>query len=79
MFVTTLKNLRQIDIFLHDSDHSYQNMKFEFEEAWPFIKDEGILLSDNIDGNKAFPEFSNKVKGKTFNYGTFGAIIKHSV
>jgi len=50
----------EIDIFIHDSFHNYENMKFEYETAWPFIKNGGILGSDDIKWNKAFEEIIKK-------------------
>jgi len=52
-----LSKLNKIDMFYHDSDHSYENMRFEFNEAWGFLKNGGLLLSDDITENKAFDEF----------------------
>ena len=60
-----LKRLEKIDIFLHDSLHTYKNMMFEFQTAWPFIKDKGFLLSDDILGNAAFFEFYSKFGGQS--------------
>ena len=50
----------EIDIFIHDSLHTYDNMMFEFETAWKYIKKEGFLLSDDISGNNAFYDFCQK-------------------
>ena len=50
--------LGTIDIFFHDSLHTFKNMIFEFETAWPFIKKDGFLISDDIAGNNAFYKFS---------------------
>ena len=52
-----LKSVGKIDIFLHDSMHTYKNMIFEFESAWPYIKNNGFLLSDDILENNSFLEF----------------------
>jgi hypothetical protein len=51
-----LERLGTIDIFYHDSDHSYENMKFEFETAFPFTREGGMIISDDIDHNRAFDE-----------------------
>lgn len=56
-----LKKLEQIDIFLHDSEHTYSNMLWEYQTAWPFIRNGGLLLSDDIDFNDAFSEFYQSV------------------
>jgi len=52
-----LSKLNKIDIFYHDSDHSYENMWFEFNISWDFLKNGGLLLSDDITENKAFNDF----------------------
>lgn len=53
-----IKNLEQpVDIFHHDSVHTYEFMMFEFETAFPKIANGGLLLSDDADWNPAFKEF----------------------
>lgn len=52
-----LDNLKKIDIFYHDSDHSYENMMFEFQLAESYLKKDGFLLSDDITENSAFIDF----------------------
>jgi len=51
------QSIKKADIFLHDSLHTYKNMLLEFQTTWPFIKNGGFLLSDDIIGNNAFLEF----------------------
>ena len=53
------ENLTEVDIFIHDSLHTYKNMMFEFECALNNIKN-GIIISDDILGNDAFYDFSIK-------------------
>jgi predicted O-methyltransferase YrrM len=57
-----LRKLGSIDIFFHDSDHSYENMKYEFQTAFDYIKRGGLLISDDVHKNTAFPEFVNEKK-----------------
>lgn len=52
-----LNELGEIDLFLHDSEHSYENMLWEYRTAWPHIRDGGIILSDDVDWNEAFFDF----------------------
>jgi predicted O-methyltransferase YrrM len=47
----------QIDIFVHDSEHTNRNMLFEYGTAWPKIKESGYLLSDDIISNFSFYKF----------------------
>lgn len=53
--------LGTVDIFIHDSLHTYEHMKFEFEEAYPHLRANGILISDDASWNSAFPEFAESV------------------
>ncbi len=43
-----LDELGTIDAFFHDSEHSYDQMSFEFAAAWPHLRDGGCLISDDI-------------------------------
>lgn len=52
-----LHDLGAINLFFHDSDHSYENMMFEFNESWKYLRPGGYLLSDDITDNGAFDEF----------------------
>lgn len=56
-----LLSLQQVDIFIHDSLHTYQNMKSEFEAVWPFLRSGGVLMADDVNQNRAFEEFAGKV------------------
>jgi len=49
-----------VGIFIHDSLHSYKNMIFEFNCAIDRIQDNGIIISDDVLGNDAFHDFTNK-------------------
>lgn len=46
-----------IDIFLHDSLHTYEHMTWEFETAWPRLRADGLLISDDVSMNAAFDDF----------------------
>jgi len=51
---------KEIDIFIHDSDHTYKNMMFEYDISWPHIKKGGLLISDDVESSNAFYDFSIK-------------------
>jgi len=51
---------RSIDMFLHDSSHSYRHMLWEFRQFWPRLRDGGLLVSHDVQMNAAFPEFVTK-------------------
>ncbi len=49
-----LEELGQIDIFLHDSRHSYSNQLREYQAAWPFIQNGGMLVSDDVSNDALY-------------------------
>jgi hypothetical protein len=79
-----LNSLEKINIFLHDSLHTIENMNFEFNLGYKYLTENGILVSDNIDWNNVFEEFSqNKRSSSYLAYyespqlkNNFGIIIK---
>lgn len=46
-----LEELVEIDIFQHDSRHSYSNQLREYQTAWPFIRTNGMLVSDDVSND----------------------------
>lgn len=53
-----LDRIGDIDLFFHDSDHSYRVQSFEYEQAWKHLRTGGLLISDDIDWNPAFSDFA---------------------
>jgi len=77
-----ISSIKSLDIFLHDSKHTYEHMLWEFETIWPVLKENGILISDDIHCSSVFDDFVNKVgkrniklKKQTDPY-RFGIILK---
>ena len=56
-----LRELGPVDMFIHDSLHTYEHMKWEFELADPHIKRGGLLLADDALWNPAFAEFARAI------------------
>ena len=56
-----LGNLKHVDIFLHDSEHSYTNMRLEFSMALKYMKEGSLLLSDDVRSNSAFQELASVI------------------
>lgn len=57
-----LSQLGRVDLFIHDSSHTYEDMKFEFETSYPYIRSGGLLLSDDANFNEAFSECSRSFR-----------------
>ena len=60
----TFNKINDVDIFIHDSLHSYKNMTFEFDCAFEKISNNGIIISDDILDNDAFYDFIKDKKIK---------------
>jgi predicted O-methyltransferase YrrM len=71
-----LDDLREIDFFLHDSDHTYEYMKTEMSLGWKYVKPQGILLADDAWQNTAFEEFAREVGRPAVMIANVGAIRK---
>lgn len=66
-----LNKLGSLDMFFHDSDHSFEHMQYEFNTVHPFMKKEGIILSDDVHKNAAFAQYTekNNLSALQFNKG----------
>jgi predicted O-methyltransferase YrrM len=65
--------LENIDMFFHDSDHSYAHMMFEFEEVVRKLVPDATVLADDIGWNTSLWDFADKYKLPGYNYlGTVG-------
>lgn len=49
-----------IDLFLHDSLHTYENMRAEFATAWSVLGSRGVLVADDVQGNTAFEQLARR-------------------
>ena len=65
-----LKEFGEIDIFQHDSRHSYSNQLSEYITSWASIKKSGILVSDDVS-NDALHDATQK-------WNTYPVIIGQS-
>jgi hypothetical protein len=89
-----LRQLGQIDLFIHDSLHSERNVRFELDRAWPALKPGGAMVVDDVDANWGFLSFTEDFSGhqaticeaeplrpdlRRFNQkGLFGIILKQA-
>jgi predicted O-methyltransferase YrrM len=53
-----------VDLFYHDSLHTYAHMRFEYDWAWRHLGPGGLLASDDIRWNRAFPDFVRDHRGE---------------
>jgi predicted O-methyltransferase YrrM len=55
---SVLRETGTIDLFVHDSLHTYSHMKWEFESALRSLRPGGVIIAVDIDGNRAFEEIT---------------------
>ncbi|NQT75669.1 MAG: class I SAM-dependent methyltransferase [Candidatus Omnitrophica bacterium] len=60
-----LKDNPKIDIFFHDSDHSYRNAIWECTTIWPYLRTGGYVLVHDVSHNLAFKEAFSKMEIST--------------
>ena len=89
---TLLSSTGPIGLFVHDSLHSANNVRFELGEAWSALTSDGAIVVDDIDCNRGFQLFMQSFDGyqhlvcesepvhpdpRRFNKkGQFGIIVK---
>jgi len=71
-----LDMLDRVDIFLHDSDHSYEGMSREFGQVLPRLPRGGLLLSDDVHLHGAWDEFCTAHGLRPSRIGNFGLTRK---
>ncbi|GAB3027081.1 class I SAM-dependent methyltransferase [Natronobiforma cellulositropha] len=54
----TVAEEETVDVFLHDSCHDADHMRFEFSTVRPAMATDGVFLADNVEYNDAFAEFA---------------------
>lgn len=52
-----LPQLGQVDVFIHDSLHTYRNMRREFQTVLPYLAPRAVVIADDVEGNRAFYEW----------------------
>ncbi len=70
-----VQELEGFDIFIHDSEHSFPCMMFEYELAWEWMSEDGLLISDDTHFNDAFDVF---VESREAESGNITRTVKHA-
>lgn len=52
-----LAEVGSADLFVHDSDHTYANMSFEFSTVWDQAR---VVIADDVELNRAFAELADR-------------------
>ncbi|MFZ0043901.1 MAG: class I SAM-dependent methyltransferase [Solirubrobacteraceae bacterium] len=57
---TLLADAPQVDLFIHDSLHTYEHERFELRTVAPRLSPGGVLVSDNVHATPALTETSEE-------------------
>ncbi len=71
-----LKDVSQVDMFIHDSRHTYRTMIKEFSVVFPYLREGGFLLAHDARYNDSLLDFCEKVGRTPMIWATFGVIRK---
>lgn len=71
-----LTNIGEVGIFLHDSLHTYEHVKFELNTILPKLGKRSLILCDNIDlgAGEAFNDFLSENNLVGYAYRDFGGV-----
>ncbi len=69
-----LEQLGEIDIFIHDSLHTRENMLFEYNTVWEHLKENGLLISHDIW--RPWIDFAREKKREYLVYQHYGVLIR---
>tara|TARA_B100000482_G_scaffold135076_1_gene98714 strand:+ start:1625 stop:2407 length:783 start_codon:yes stop_codon:yes gene_type:complete len=59
-----LDSFEEIDLCHYDSDKYYEGRMWAYPLMWEKLREGGILISDDIEDNSAFKDFSKKINKK---------------
>jgi predicted O-methyltransferase YrrM len=59
-----ISDVASIDVFIHDSLHTYEHMLWEYRSVYPHLREGGLLVSDDAMWNSAFREFAHQMCAK---------------
>lgn len=71
-----LEELGAVDLFLHDSENTYEIRTHEFQLAWRYLRQGGLLISHGIDYNDAFKDFCYSIQTDGRTVRSIGALFK---
>jgi predicted O-methyltransferase YrrM len=57
-----------IDLFYHDSDHTYNHMMFEFQQAKRKLNNGGLVVGDDVSWNASLWDFADEFRVPAYNF-----------
>lgn len=78
-----VRELRRVDLFIHDSLHTTRNTYFELDKVWPALSPDGVAMADDIHRNLGFYRFVERAQPAAWvaarhvtGDGLWGTVIK---
>lgn len=71
----TLELVSSCEVFLHDSEHSYEVMSLEYALAFDHMSAGGVIISDDIRWNDAWSDFTKKHQLRARKVTDFGIAL----
>jgi len=78
------REVRQVDLFIHDSLHTSEHVRFELETVWPYLRASGVMVVDDVDSNDGLTRFLEGLSASWLvgadrrKQGAFGIVVKES-
>jgi predicted O-methyltransferase YrrM len=70
-----IDSLDSVDFFYHDSDHTYDHMMFEFQQAMRKMRCGGLVVADDISWNSSLWDFADQGEAPAYNFkGAVGVV-----
>jgi predicted O-methyltransferase YrrM len=68
-----IDSLEGVDLFFHDSDHTYEHMVFEFRQIKPKLRPGGLVLAHDIAWNASLWDMADQWQVPAYNFrGSLG-------
>ncbi|EQD64963.1 hypothetical protein B1A_08650 [mine drainage metagenome] len=56
--IEQLEKYKTINMFFHDSNHTYEHVTFELETVYPYLSNNFLVVVDNYDWSEATKNFA---------------------
>jgi predicted O-methyltransferase YrrM len=73
------KNIKKIDLFIHDSDHTYRNQRSEYAISLDWLNKNGVLISDDVSNNallESYEKYGGELMVTRQKKGSYIGILK---
>jgi predicted O-methyltransferase YrrM len=71
-----IADVGRVGLFFHDSEHTYDAMKREFEAVLPHLESGGLIVSDDVQKNAAFSDVASAHGLRSFAFRKGGTARK---